>query len=228
MSWLYSQALVAEYSEANSLDGEQFAPLNGKSIQQAYCSPDKMKDFSRLSRFGMTFKPLTEALGEELLTSYLEDFHAKTLVQQEKDKGLKEKDQVCGNIWQELSEKPNQLMLGLKTPLCLLKEDWEPSLKTWPKWGTMLNGECFQQEPLELITRGKEFGYLPTPTCHNSKEGAYPAEYTRKTPTLATHVGGKIHPEFTEWMMGWPLGWTGLKPLETDKYQKWQQTHGLN
>jgi DNA (cytosine-5)-methyltransferase 1 len=60
MSWLFSQALVEEYLEASSLDGEQSAPLNGKPTQQAYCAPDKMTDFSRLSRFGMTFKPLTE------------------------------------------------------------------------------------------------------------------------------------------------------------------------
>ena len=227
MSWLYSQALVEEYLGENFLDGGQSAPLNGKNTPQAYCSPDKIKNFSRLSRFGMTFKPLTGDLGEELLTLYLEDFRVKISAQQAEGQELKEKDQVCGNTWQGSLKKPNQLTLGLKTPLCLLKEDWEPSLKTWPKWGTMRNGECFQQEPLELITRGKEYGYLPTPTCHNAKEGAYPAEYTRKTPTLATHVGGKIHPEFTEWMMGWPLGWTDLKPLEMVKYQQWRQTHGL-
>jgi hypothetical protein len=41
-----------------------------------------MTKFSRLSRFGMTYKPLMESLGEELLTLYLADFHAKTLAQQ--------------------------------------------------------------------------------------------------------------------------------------------------
>jgi site-specific DNA-cytosine methylase len=37
-----------------------------------------MTVFSRLSRFGMTFKPLTESRGEELLTLYLAGFPAKT------------------------------------------------------------------------------------------------------------------------------------------------------
>ena len=77
MSWLFSQALVVEYLGENFSDGEQSVPLNGKPIQQAYCAPDKMTGFSRLSRFGMTYKPLTESLGEELLTLYLEDFRAK-------------------------------------------------------------------------------------------------------------------------------------------------------
>jgi hypothetical protein len=96
MSWLFSQALVEEYLGASCLDGEQSAPLSGKPTQQAYCAPDKMTDFSRLSRFGMTFKPLTESRGEELLTLYLEDFHAKTSQLQEKVQELTENDQECG------------------------------------------------------------------------------------------------------------------------------------
>ena len=78
MSWLFSQALVEEYSEDTSLDGEQSAPLSGNHTQQAYCAPDKMTVFSRLSRFGMTYKVLEENLGEELLTLYRAAFHAKT------------------------------------------------------------------------------------------------------------------------------------------------------
>jgi hypothetical protein len=78
MSWLFSQALVAEYSEASSLDGAQSAQSSGSHTQQAYCAPDKMTAFSKLSRFGMTYKPLTATHGEELLMSYLAAFHAKT------------------------------------------------------------------------------------------------------------------------------------------------------
>ena len=78
MSWLFSQALVEEYLVDTFLDGEQSAPLSGSNTQQAYCAPDKMTVFSRLSQFGMMYKPLTESRGEELLMSYLAGFHAKT------------------------------------------------------------------------------------------------------------------------------------------------------
>jgi hypothetical protein len=81
MSWLFSQALVAEYLGDISLDGEQSVPLNGNNTQQAYCAPDKMTHFCRVSQFGMMFKPLTETLGEELLMSYLGDFPVKTYQQ---------------------------------------------------------------------------------------------------------------------------------------------------
>ena len=82
MSWLFSQALVEEYSVDTSSDGEQSAPLSGSNTQQAYCAPDKMTAFSRLSRFGMMYRPLTANLGEALLMSYLAGFHAKTSPQQ--------------------------------------------------------------------------------------------------------------------------------------------------
>jgi len=38
--------------------------------------------------------------------------------------------------------------------------------------------------------------------------------------------GGTLNPTFVEWLMGWPLEWTGLKPLETDKFQQWLHLHG--
>jgi hypothetical protein len=41
-----------------------------------------------------------------------------------------------------------------------------------------------------------------------------------------TKGGGSLNPTWVEWLMGWPLGWTDLNPLETDKYQQWLQQHG--
>jgi hypothetical protein len=244
-----------------------------------------MTEYSRLSRFGMMFKPLTETLGEELLMLYREDFHAKTLVQQEKEQELKENALGCGERWQGLLARLDQSSFLWKTVQCSLLEDSEQSLEIWPNWGSMRNGVCWEQMMWEQTTTENEYGYwltptataisgrsqeameyrtkqresqghktvqpgnlaeqvmysgkvpckdmkkptmLPTPTAHNSKEGAYPAEFTRKTPTLATHAGGKLNPMWTEWLMGWPLGWTDLKPLEMDKCHYVQQQLGTS
>lgn len=81
MSWLFSQALVEEYLGGNSSDGEQSAPLSGNPTPQVFLPPDKTTRFWNLSRFGMTCEPLTETLGAELLTWFLEASRAKTLVQ---------------------------------------------------------------------------------------------------------------------------------------------------
>jgi len=53
--------------------------------------------------------------------------------------------------------------------------------------------------------------YWPTPTANNAKQGAYPSEYTRNTPTLSAQVGGSLNPNWVEWLMGFPIGHTDLK-----------------
>jgi len=37
----------------------------------------------------------------------------------------------------------------------------------------------------------------------------------------------RLNPDWVEWLMGWPIGHTALKPLETDRFQEWQQQHSL-
>ena len=287
MSWLYSQALVVDCLGENFLDGEQSAPLSGNHIQQAYCAPDKMTDFSRLSRFGMMYKPLTENLGEELLMSYLAAFHAKTLAPQEKVQELTESGQECGEKWRASFVKYDPDSSLWRTHQCSLLGDLEQFSETWPQWGLMRDGECWEQRMLEQTIRGTESGLspngvdsfhtpnttgldggsnsrkalkkrqenwptpdancgqrgtqpnwtpkrksgqpaqytinqavrdrFPTPTAHNAKECNSPSEQNRNTPTLATHAGGKLNPMWVEWLMGWPLAWTDLKPLEMDK-----------
>ena len=161
MSWLYSRVLVEEYLGESSLDGEQSAPLNGKPIQQAYCAPDKMTEFSRLSRFGMTYKPLMADRGEELLTLFLEDFLAKTLVPQEKAQALTENDQECGEKWRGSFVKYDPETCLWKTHQCSLLGDLDEFLETWPQWGLMRDGECWEQRMLEQTIRGTEFGLSP-------------------------------------------------------------------
>ena len=38
--------------------------------------------------------------------------------------------------------------------------------------------------------------------------------------------GGPMNPEWVEWFMGWPIGWTALNPLATDKFRQWLNSHG--
>ena len=229
MSWLCSQALVEEYLEGTCSDGEQSAQSNGSHTQLAYCAPDKMTAFSRLSRFGMTYKPLTENRGQELLTLYLAGFHAKTLAWQERAQELTENEAECGKKWRASFTKYDQDSCSWKTHQCSLVEDLETFSETWPQWGLMRDGECWEQRTLEQTIRGTESGFSenwPTPTAHNAKECNSPSEKNRNTPTLAAQIGGKLSPTWVEWLMGWPLGWTDLKPLEMDKCLYAPQPHG--
>jgi len=42
----------------------------------------------------------------------------------------------------------------------------------------------------------------------------------KKGEQLPNAIGGSLNPPWVEWLMGWPIGWTDLKPLETDKSLK--------
>jgi hypothetical protein len=316
MSWLFSQALVEEYLPPNYSDGEQSVPLNGKPTQQAYCAPDKMTVFSRLSRFGMTYKPLMEHHGEELLKSYLAAFHVKTLAPQEKAQALTENEAECGEKWHASFVKYDPDTSLWRTHQCLLLGGLEEFLETWPQWGLMRDGECWEQQTLEQNIRGTEFGLSekwatpttmdklppksaqalhkeatmarpgrskpanlrdqvsnmqnwPTPDASprgptkdynpkaKSQSGRTLQSFVAKFPTpqasdhrdrgnmsnpsiqrrvaigkqimLSQSVApnsGQLNPPWVEWLMGWPLGWTDLRPLEMDKCLYARQPHG--
>ena len=121
MSWHYSQALVAAYSAANSSDGAPSALLSGSPTQQAYLSPDRMKAFSRLSQFGMTFAPLTESLGEAVLTWCLEASPVKISAQLVKARELTEHAAECGRTWPESFTKWDLATSLWKTPPLLTR-----------------------------------------------------------------------------------------------------------
>ena len=302
-----------------SLDGEQSVQSSGNPIPQAYCAPDKMTAFSRLSRFGMTFAVLTGNHGEELSMSSVVDFHVRTLVQQEKEQVLTEKEVGCGEKWRGSFTKYDPDSSLWRTHQCSLLGDLEPFSETWPQWGLMRNGECWEQTTLAQTIRGTESGseqnkwatpttmdklppksaqalfkkatqarpnrskpanlrdqvsnmqnwptpnawdgkrgprseenlknkkhqinlitavkqaerekLLPTPNARDWKDGKTAGN--RKSPGLGvvahqldTQTGGQLNPTWVEWLMGWPLGWSELKPLETDKSLSALPPHG--
>jgi len=226
MSWLFSQALVEEYLGDTSLDGEQSVPLNGNLTQQAYCAPDKMTGFSRLSRYGMTYKPLMDIRGEELLTLYREVFHAKTSAQQEKVQGLMQSVQECGEKWHASFAKYDPDSCSWRTAQCSLLGDLEPFSETWPQWGLMRDGECWEQRTLEQTIKETESGLWPTPKASEGGGNAGGANGRRIAKENGTWIPHSINPNLYEWLMGWPLGWTDLKPLEMDKFPCVQQQLG--
>jgi hypothetical protein len=235
MSWLFSQALVEEYLGDTSLDGEPFALLSGTPTQRAYCAPDKMTKFSRLSRFGMMYKPLTETLGEELLTSYLAVFPARTYQSQEMAQDLTENSQGCGEKWHGLLARFDQNTFSWRTVQCSLLEDLNECLQTLPAWGMTVGGELYLRQTLVQTTSEKGFGFVPTqsgmwgtPKAQDSRHALWDRGKGNLGEQVAgLHNGGKMNPTWVEWLMGFPLGWTDLKPLEMHKSLYVQQQHGI-
>jgi len=231
MSWLYSQALVEEYLAGNFSDGAQSVQSNGNHTQQAYCAPDKMTAFSHLSQSGMMFKPLTANHGEALLMSYLEAFHAKTSQPLEGGGGSLVREAPCGNTWPGSFARWSQDSSLWKIAQCLLPEDSQLYLGTWPRWGLMQDGVCLEQRPLVRNTKETACGSWGTPTTSQDYKPIRklaPSEASGKHGTILVGSIGKEHPHLigrylrplvTEYLMGWPIGWTDLKPLAMDKCQ---------
>ena len=163
MSWLYSQVLVEEYLGDNFSDGEQSVPLNGSHTQLAYLPHDKMTEFSRLSRSGMTFKPLTENLGKELLTLYLAAFPVRTSVLQDEEQDLTEKAHQCGITWRGWLAKFDQDSYSWKIAQCSFIEESGESLEIFPASGMTRSGLLWEQTRSERPTKGTERGLWRTP-----------------------------------------------------------------
>lgn len=316
MSWHFSQALVAEYSEGICSAGAQSAPSSTNPMPQVYCSPDRMTAFSRLSRFGMTCAPLTDDLGQALLTWYLAAFPARTSPSPEEEKVSTASAPASGLKWPVSLARYDRATSSWKTPQLSLLADLDGFSETWPRWGTMRNGECWERQTWERRTKESGFGLLPTPLASiatnggpnqrdssgrpglqlaatmwptptksdgcggpgcsggsggmnlrtavkwptpkandaekrgnfdttNPRNGLSAAVKKIPTPTASmfkgsseasltrrdgqdrtfdrldhfvmAQDGGQLNPTWVEWLMGWPLGWTDLKPLETDK-----------
>ena len=67
---------------------------------------------------------------------------------------------------------------------------------------------------------------IPTPTVQDSACNGSQSQSQRNYPPLNSVIGGSLNPEWVEWLQGWPIGWTDLRPLATDRFQEWQRLHG--
>jgi hypothetical protein len=182
MTWLISKALMQayaksrylpevaeEYGAENYLDGGQYAQLNVTPTQHKFWHNDKMMEPSRLSRFGLTCKVLTESHGKDLLTWYLADSHAKTSAYVVKERALQAKKADSGNTWLGSLAKYDHDTHSLKTLQCSLFEESIPSYVTLPRWGTMQNGVLLERAIPAQITNATAFGLLPTTTATDCK-----------------------------------------------------------
>jgi len=198
------------------------------------CFSDSETESCRSSRSGMTCEPLTESHGEDSSMSCAEGSHVAILVQPVQTMMSTESNVDWtatlvdfGRKCVELSTRFALDVRLLKTHRCFALAGLSESSKTLTQWGMTRLGECLDvANSVRITSENACSSLLPTPTRHNAKEGAYPAEYTRNTPTLAAAIGGKINPDWNEWRMGWPIKWTDLQPLAMVRFLVWLRLHG--
>jgi DNA (cytosine-5)-methyltransferase 1 len=75
---------------------------------------------------------------------------------------------------------------------------------------------------------------FPTPQANEDATGTPEGKMQRmlgnceelRGKTKEEWATGTLNPTWVEWLMGWPIGWTDLNALETDKFLMWPHTHG--
>jgi hypothetical protein len=249
MSWHYLRELEGESLEDICSGGEPLQPLKSKTTHAEFYCNGKLMDSYLDSLSGTISAPLTEYLGEAKSMSSQGDFLAKTSALQEKVQDSMESVQDSGGKWRASLAKFDPVLSLWKTAQCSLFEDLEQSLVTFPNWGSMLNGELSELTPLVSSTGETESGLLPTVTAQlfdyfNVATLKIEKDGVRKSgvkvgSTFWWHMteqhlrlGGpkdyklKPDPSCGEILMGFPLCWTELKPLETHRFQLWLHLHG--
>ena len=235
MSWHYLQEQEEVSSEGISWDGKQFVPSSEKTTLGEYCLPDSETACCQDSPSGMTCVPFRERLGRDVFRSSAEDFHARTSPSAAQERDWTERNLVCGPRWRGLLGRFSQDSCSLKTPHYSLLGGSNEFSGTLPKWGMMLDGECLElTKPVLRISETGSGLSLPTPAgadwsptngeVYRTKTGTLRlkrADGRTSRMGLEAHVGGKLNPTWVEWLMGWPTGWTDLKPLAMDKYRQW-------
>lgn len=244
MSWHCSRVLVEEFLAVTCSDGAQSAPSSTTPTPDQYYWPDKTTEHSQLSRFGMTCELLMESRGEELLTWFRAGFLVKTSVQQEEEQVLKVTEVDSGQRWQGSFVKYSPDSSSWKTAQCSLLGDSELFSETWPQWGSMRNGACYLRQIAVPLICDNESGSWATPTASMDKKArgnplknaqdtmkrgfslSLPEQVAMRQFQDGVTENGQLNPEWVEWLMGWTIGHTGLKPLEMGKFQEWLQQHG--
>jgi hypothetical protein len=268
MSWHYSQALVVEYLEASSTDGEQFAPLRSSDIPETYCWRDKTTESLSLFQYGMTSDPSMADPGVDLLTWYLGGFLAKTSVLREQcgdARALTATAPVYGGKCCALLGRFALPMFSVKIRRHSEPPASDESSENLPNSGMFADGSLWELTLSDSIIGASDCGFmLPTPTARDWKDtfgmvterkdgktrldrlpmllfdlvrNAGISTKTNSANTVAQTVnlkgladvsitGPDYCPELAEWVMGWPVGWTELKPLAMDRFQQWLLLHG--
>src|SRR5574337_1228421 len=171
MSWLFSRALVEEYSAASCSGGELCAPSSGSPTPQAFLPPDRMTAFSRPSRFGMTFAPLTDGLGAELLMWFLEASRARTSASPARAQASTASAPASGVKWRASLARFDPATCSWRTAQRSLLEDSDECSVTWPRSGMTADGQCWELPMLEPHTSGTAPGSWPTPTASLGTKG---------------------------------------------------------
>ena len=220
---------------ADTVESKEELSLLGSSIESSLMwrsKPSPLRTWSlRWNRvswipllFGRILKPSQHTYFEEQLTLSLAAILASRSQQQDSEKEKMIPD-TCGQQSESTLKPSDQIDAFSRTSKGTYRWDSPASSVTWKKMVTEQRGGYSQRVKLAHHTKESECSLWATPTTHLAKEKAYPAEWTRNSISLTAevhqveklpHSTGYLNPEWIEWLMGIPTGWTDLDSWGTE------------
>lgn len=258
MSWHCSVESAEDFSLQDYLAGLRSAQSKKSRIEEGSSCNVKGTDCSNPSPSGTTSKTLMERHGGGLWTSSQGDSHVKTSPRPDGELVLPGSVQDYGSRCVALLEKYDLALYSPKTARTFVRVDSAPSSQNLQRWGMTAGGVCWGLGTSARRTNASACGYWPTlkasaagPDLAKMKRsstgislqtalallpdsGQGPdllPEAKKKYLETGFYAGkgrGQMTPEFAEWLMGFPIGWSGSAPLETRRFRRWLQSHGAS
>lgn len=176
---------------------------------------------------------------ELLPTSCAEDSLAKKSHALETEKDCAAHARAYGQSSPEFLARFDHATRSWRTSQLCLIEGLTKYSESWPRSGMIRSGIAYRLAPLEPDTFETEFGFWPTPQHRDHRSGRGWSPNVRKGGWMLTEavyenerlsserIGlqrgelplsktrGMLSPKWVEWLMGFPIGFTELKPSAT-------------
>jgi hypothetical protein len=175
--------------------------------------------------FTRILKPSQHTCFETKLALSLAVIRVSPLVQQDSEKEQMIQD-TCGLTSGDTLNQLDLFSASLKTSRDISVLDSEKSLATWKASVTKQRGEYSQRVKSAHLTRESESTSWQTPAARDYKGAVLPETLAAKNrnpmtnslPDAIQHKtgSGSLNPEWVEWLMGVPTGWTELECWEME------------
>ena len=146
---------------------------------------------------------------------------------------LRANDPVCGVTLRASLASYDRSSSSWKMSQRFLIEGLTQCSETWPESGMTRNGRLYRRAPWVLHICDDECSLWPTPTASmdgrgfgiplHENTGRYKRSTVKRVHALIGEHGWRIHPRFTEVLMGFPMGWSEITPSETPSSPKSQK-----
>ena len=205
--------------------------LANLSVSQEKENLRKMTEISGRKLLGLSKSPDQLGLLEKMLVESLNSISTPYL-----------------RTWKIQTTPQGALILALKASV-LPTKDKESGLLPTPIASTAKRSEgavrqmrrlveqgVYTKEQAEAMIEGSltpkrmaKWNMYPTPTTQDAKNNANPSQMKRKIKPLNAVIGGRLNPNFVEYLMGFPTDWTrieqtGSKDSETQSCRKSHST----